>query len=266
MKLRVEEVEFAPDLNPRPDLERSEVDDLAASFQTMGQLKPIEVVRREDRWLVSDGWRRVLAAKQLAWEELDATEVPDDGKRHLVNLTDVIQRQELSPIEEAVGVRRELEGGMSKRALANALGRSVGWINSRMDIAKLTEVVEKREELEEHTPAKLKALTKVSKKARPEVVKELSERSVDLTPTQVRKAARILEKTPSTPVVEAVERAKETGPGGGLVKVTVRLPNKILDVLEGIAARFSMKVDDYVRWVVERDVAGQIALMKGLEL
>lgn len=264
MQLKVEEVEFAAELNPRPDLERSEVDDLAASFQIMGQLKPIDVVHRKDLWLVSDGWRRVLAAKQLGWKEIEATEVPDDGKRHLVNLTDVIQRQELSPIEEAMGVRRELEGGMSKRALANALGRSVGWVNGRMDMAKLTEVVENKE-LEEHTPAKLKALTKVGKKARPEVVKELSEKSRDLTPTQARKAARILEKMPATPVDEAVERAKETGPGGGLVKVTVRLPNKIMDVLEGIAKRFSMKVDDYVRFVVERDVAGQIALMKGMD-
>ena len=264
MKLRVEDIEFAADLNPRPDIERSEVDALAASFQTMGQLKAIEVVKREGRVLVSDGWRRVLAARKLGWEEIEGAEVPDDGKRHLINLTDVIQRQELSAIEEAIGVRRELDNGISKTVLANSLGKSVKWVNSRLDMAKLTDVLEAKEDLKEHTPAKLQALTKVSKKAGPDVVKELSEEALDLTPTQTRKAGKIIEKTPATPVREAVARAKET-PGGGLVKVTVRLPNKIVDVLERIASRFSMKVDDYVRFVVERDVAGQLALMEGME-
>lgn len=263
MKLKVDEVVFAPELNPRPEMERSEVDALAASFLTMGQLKPIDVVRREDQWHVSDGWRRVLAAKQLEWEEIEASEVPDDGKRHLVNLADVIQRQALSPIEEAMGVRREIEKGMSATALANSLGKSVKWVNSRLDMAKLTDVVKEREQLKEHTPSKLSALTKVSKKARPEAVKEFSDKARELTPSQTRKAAKILEKTPATPVEEAVEKAKET-PGGGLVKLTVRLPTKIMDVLEGIASRFSMKVDHYVRFVVERDVAGQLALMKGM--
>lgn len=264
MKLKVEELEFVSEWNPRPELERSEIEALAASLQELGQLRPIEVVRKKDRWLVSDGWRRVLATKLLRREEIEGVEVPDDGKRHLVNLTDVIQRQALTAIEEALAVRRELDGGTSKRVLANALGREVRWVNSRVEMAKLTEIVEEKEVLKEQTPRQLQALRKVSKKARPAVVKELAEEARGLTPTQTGKAAKILERTPAMPVAEAVAQAKET-PGGGLVKVTVRLPSKVVDALERAAARFGMKVDGYVRFVVENALAGQAALMKGME-
>ncbi len=273
MKLKVEGLKFAPELNPRPELDRSQLDSLATSLRELTQLKPIEVVRRGDRWLVSDGWRRVLAARQIGWKEIEGTEVPDDGRRHLVNLADLVQRQDLSVIEEAAAVRRELQAivvrrgikeGTSRTALANALGKSTSWITSRVEMAKLTDVVEEKEVFKERSVRELQALQKVSKKVRPEVVKELAEKARKLTITQTGKAAKILEKTPTMPVAEAVAKAKET-PGGGLLNLTIRLPNKIMDILEKVSGTYNMTKGGYVRFVVETNLAGHASLMGAIK-
>lgn len=133
-------------VNPNPDALR----ELADSIHTHGQLQPILVRPLGEQHELVAGHRRLLAHQLLGRTIIDALIHEDpradatDGARWAENL----HREDLSPMEEATALAyHQRTHNSSNHSLARMLGRSEGWIESRLALLAMPE------ELQEHVHA-----------------------------------------------------------------------------------------------------------------
>ncbi|MGD2103396.1 MAG: ParB/RepB/Spo0J family partition protein [Acidimicrobiia bacterium] len=126
-------VEISVDaIKPNPDQPRSRFDDdtmaeLAASIREVGVLQPVVLGRDEDgnHYLIA-GERRWRAARRAGLDTIPAVVRGSTGESTLVEaLVENVQRQDLTPLEEAHAYQQLLEDtGMSQEELAGRMGKS----------------------------------------------------------------------------------------------------------------------------------------------
>ena len=111
---------------PRRAFDEEGLKELAASIRSVGVLQPIIVAPDGERYTIIAG-ERCYRASRLA----DLTEIPaivrdwDSQKRLEAALVENLQRDDLNPIEQAMGVRRLMdEAGLTQEAAAERLGKS----------------------------------------------------------------------------------------------------------------------------------------------
>ena len=111
---------------PRRSFDEGALNDLAQSIRAVGVLQPIIVAQSGERYTIIAGERRYRASR-LA----EKTEIPaivrdwDEQTRLEAALIENLQRDNLNPIEEAMGVRRLMdETGLTQEQAAERLGKS----------------------------------------------------------------------------------------------------------------------------------------------
>ena len=105
MHIKIEDIEITKD-RQRKDL--GELDGIKNSFQELGQLVPIIVDETGNgKFLLIAGERRLTAAKQLGWIEIEAKLRTDlsERERTLIEFEENIRRKQLSWVEEIRAVR-----------------------------------------------------------------------------------------------------------------------------------------------------------------
>jgi len=112
---------------PRTRMDPGSLEELAASIRAQGVMQPI-LVRPvgERRYEIIAGERRWRASQiaGLAEVPVQIREIPDEAALAM-SLIENIQRENLNPLEEAVGIQRLIdEFGMSHQQAADAVGRS----------------------------------------------------------------------------------------------------------------------------------------------
>jgi ParB family transcriptional regulator, chromosome partitioning protein len=131
-------------ISPNPDQPRMTFDEealaeLAASITEHGVLQPI-LVRPTDefqRYQLVAGERRWRAARAAGLHEIPALiENLDDETALEIGIIENLQREDLSPLEEAmIYDRMTHEHGYSVRRLAQKLGKDKGYIENRLRLA-----------------------------------------------------------------------------------------------------------------------------------
>jgi ParB family chromosome partitioning protein len=145
--IEVARIEADPE-QPRRHFDPEEIERLAASLETEGQLQPIRVKWSEGRgmYVIISGERRFRAAKhsgkipalacQVVESELDA------GKLFQQQLVENMHRQDLNPVDLAEAYRRLMETfGCSARQLAEQLHVSHTSVNRALRLLELPEAV-----------------------------------------------------------------------------------------------------------------------------
>lgn len=112
---------------PRTNMDRDSLEELAASIKSQGIIQPI-LVRpiSGDRYEIIAGERRWRAAQiaQLAEVPVLVRDIPDEATL-AVALIENIQRENLNPVEEAVGLKRLMdEFELTHEEMAKSVGRS----------------------------------------------------------------------------------------------------------------------------------------------
>src|SRR6266508_6272487 len=121
--------------NPRRTIDH--VDELAESIAAYGLLQPIVVRENGDgRFEVVAGHRRLAAVQSLGWSVIPAiVRSADDGDAYLLALIENLQRDDLSPREEAEALEVLVrERGMSTRQVAEAVKRSASYVSRRLRV------------------------------------------------------------------------------------------------------------------------------------
>src|SRR5574337_451319 len=122
----------------RSVVDKGPLEELVESMAKRGLLQPIGAKPVNGRWEVVWGDRRTQAARELGWEKIKAVVVLGDERRLFLDRAhENLVRADLSPIEEAELCRALLEeaGGDIERA-ARLVGRSVGWVDGRLDMLR----------------------------------------------------------------------------------------------------------------------------------
>lgn len=128
---------------PRRAHDESKIEELAGSIKAVGLLNPILVRPVGDLFEIVHGERRYRACK-LAGIDAIRAEVRDltDEQAFLIALTENIQREDLSPIDEAHALKHMIdELGYSQTKAGEALGKSQQYVADRLSLLRLPEQV-----------------------------------------------------------------------------------------------------------------------------
>jgi ParB family transcriptional regulator, chromosome partitioning protein len=124
---------------PRLTIDPERLAELAASIRASGIVQPILVRRRGERYQIIAGERRWRAAEAagLASVPVSVREVKDEQLLELA-LVENVQRQELTPLEEAQAFQR-LQGelGLSQEEIARRVGRDRTTVANTVRLLKL---------------------------------------------------------------------------------------------------------------------------------
>lgn len=130
---------------PRTVFDEDKIEELARTIHIHGVIQPI-VVREydEDRFEIIAGERRWRAMKKLEWEEVPAIiKNLSDSETASVALIENLQREELSPIEEAMAYGKLLEiHNLTQEALAQRLGKGQSTVANKLRLLKLPQEVQ----------------------------------------------------------------------------------------------------------------------------
>jgi len=134
------------DVAPNPDQPRKhfapeKLAELAESIKTRGLLQPIIVRRVETGYQLLAGERRFRAAQLAGLDKLPALiRMADDPLE--IALIENLQREDLSPLEEAEGLAQLIERhGYSHREIAELLGKSRPYVSNTLALTRLPEAV-----------------------------------------------------------------------------------------------------------------------------
>jgi ParB family chromosome partitioning protein len=130
---------------PRSHMDEASLNDLAASIKAQGVMQPIlarqladssyEIIAGERRW-------RAAQLAGLTHVPVLVRSVPDNAALAMA-LIENIQRENLNPLEEAVGIQRLIdEFKMTHQAAADAVGRSRSAASNLLRLLKLPTAVQ----------------------------------------------------------------------------------------------------------------------------
>lgn len=130
---------------PRSRMDEASLNELAASIRVQGVMQPIlarelaeggyEIIAGERRW-------RAAQLADLKIVPVIVRKVPDNAALAMA-LIENIQREDLNPLEEAIGIQRLIdEFQMTHQAAADAVGRSRSAASNLLRLLKLPQAVQ----------------------------------------------------------------------------------------------------------------------------
>jgi ParB family chromosome partitioning protein len=130
---------------PRRDMNRAALEELAASIRNQGLLQPIILrpLKEANRYEIIAGERRWRACQMAGLDRVPAIvrDVPDASAVALA-LIENIQREDLNPIEEALALERlQDEFVLTQQELSEAVGKSRASVANMLRLLKLTDEV-----------------------------------------------------------------------------------------------------------------------------
>lgn len=131
---------------PRQTIHEDALDELAASIAEKGILQPLIVTRSEDGFELVSGERRWRAAQRAGLRSVPVLVREVDEREMLeIALVENLQREDLDPIDEALGYQRLLEEfELTQADLARRVGKSRPAIANALRLLDLPEEVRER--------------------------------------------------------------------------------------------------------------------------
>ncbi|WP_050613519.1 nucleoid occlusion protein [Bacillus testis] len=187
---------------PRTVFNDEKIAELAQTIHTHGIIQPIVVREYEQgRFEIIAGERRFRAMQKLGWEEAPAIiKTFNDRETASVALIENLQREELSPIEEAIAYSKLIElHQLTQEALAQRLGIGQSTVANKLRLLKLPEEV--REALMQKTITERHARSLIPlKNAEKQILllQEILEKNLNVKQTEerVEKLLAATEKKP----------------------------------------------------------------------
>jgi len=192
---------------PRQDIRRESLEELAASIRAQGIVQPI-IVRPLNRGGVSGPGKYEIVAGERRWRAAQMAGLTDapvvvrdipDSAVIAVALIENIQRENLNPLEEALALRRLIdEFDMTHQEAATAIGRSRAAVSNLLRLLELSEDAKallQSRQLEMGHARALLALTDVRRQA--EVARMVATKGLSVRETE--RLVRRMQRGASTP-------------------------------------------------------------------
>ncbi len=166
-------------LQPRREFSEPELEELAQSIQENGLLQPLLVRSRAGgKYELVAGERRLRAVKRLGWSEVPALVRDLDDRTVLVfALVENLQREALSPIEEAEGYRVLADDhALTQVQIARAVGKDRSTVANALRLLSLPPSIRKLVEAGQLSAGHARALLTIED---PVKAADLARRAVD---------------------------------------------------------------------------------------
>src|SRR2546429_1307923 len=139
VELPVREIRPNP-FQPRQDVDAASLEELKSSIQQAGLLQPVVVrTAASGGYELIAGERRLRACQALGWERVPAVKREVDDRTVLtLALIENLQRDDLSPVDEARGYERLIaEFNLTHQDVADAVGRDRSTVANALRLLKL---------------------------------------------------------------------------------------------------------------------------------
>ncbi|MEH7248316.1 nucleoid occlusion protein [Neobacillus niacini] len=186
---------------PRTVFDDEKIEELSRTIHTHGIIQPIVVRQFEGSYEIIAGERRFRAMKKLGWDEAPAIiKNYSDTETASVALIENLQREELSPIEEAIAYGKLLElHNLTQEALAQRLGKGQSTVANKLRLLKLPQPIQdsllNKEITERHARSLIPLKDPVKQVA---LLQDIIEKNLNVKQTEDR-VARLLEEKNQKP-------------------------------------------------------------------
>jgi ParB family chromosome partitioning protein len=174
---------------PRKTFDEEMLRELSASISVHGVVQPLVVSRgRDGRYTLIAGERRLRAARMAGLQEVPAV-VRELGERELmeVSLIENLQREDLSPVEEAVAMKKIMdEFSMTQEQLSRRIGKSRPAVANALRLLTLPQEVLEMMDRGQLTAGHARAVLSVSSELMIPFAREIMDRGLS-----VREAERL---------------------------------------------------------------------------
>ncbi|MGN6392759.1 MAG: ParB/RepB/Spo0J family partition protein [Gemmatimonadales bacterium] len=196
---------------PRTRIDEGQLDELVASIQASGLLQPVVVRPRNGGYELIAGERRWRAATKLGWSKIPAVvRDVDDQTLLTLALIENLQRDDLSPIDEAAGYQRlGAEFSLPHAEIARLVGRNRATVSNLLRLLQLPvevqSLVHERKLSEGHARALLSL-------AEPDSMIRLARQAVDegWSVREMESRVRGDAPTAASPSPETIRRTRPT--------------------------------------------------------
>jgi ParB family chromosome partitioning protein len=143
-ELPVESIVIADGYNPRQEFEDQALFELGESMNNISQLQAVIINLVDNKYMLVAGERRVRAAKEAKLKFIEAKIFEDlDPLTSLrMMLAENRNRVKLNPIEDAVGMQKLIEYGISEAEVAAEYAVNIETVRRRLSLLKLTKDVQ----------------------------------------------------------------------------------------------------------------------------
>ncbi|MBN6889959.1 ParB family transcriptional regulator, chromosome partitioning protein [Cytobacillus horneckiae] len=187
---------------PRTIFDDEKIEELSRTIHIHGIIQPIVVREFEDgQFEIIAGERRWRAMNKLGWTEVPAiVKNMSDTETASIALIENLQREELSPIEEAVAYGKLLElHNLTQEALAQRLGKGQSTVANKLRLLKLPQEVQDallRKDITERHARSLIPLKNPEKQVA--LLQEIIEKHLNVKQTEER-VVKLLENNQAKP-------------------------------------------------------------------
>lgn len=140
MELPLYRIEPNPN-QPRKDFDPEELENLAESIRVHGVMQPLTVRQTPgDFYEIIAGERRWRASRMAGLSKIPCVVIEADDKKAMeLALIENLQRQDLNPVEEAMGYQQLMsEHAMTQEEMANRVGKSRSAVANSLRLLGLT--------------------------------------------------------------------------------------------------------------------------------
>ena len=198
---------------PRQDFDEEELQALADSIAEHGIIQPLTVRDLDNGYFqIIAGERRWRAARMANLQEVPVVVVEADDKKAMeLALIENLQRQDLNPVEEALGYRTLMEDfGMTQEEAAQRVGRSRPAIANSLRLLGLCPAVLERLRRGELTAGHARAvLTIKSEKKQQEAAQKIIALGLSVRQAELLCGNMTREPLPEKPITLAVDYVAE---------------------------------------------------------
>ena len=140
LSIKLSDIKARPG-QPRKHFDDEALNDLAESIKEYGLLNPIVVTKKTDHYEILAGERRFRATQKLGQDTIDVI-VKDFSQQdvEVLSLVENVQREDLSPIEEAEAYRKLADSyQMTQEQIAKTMGKSRSYIANTLRLLNLND-------------------------------------------------------------------------------------------------------------------------------
>ncbi len=197
-QIEISKIEANPS-QPRREFDSEALEGLASSIRALGVIQPITLKELSgERYIIISGERRFRAAKMAGLDSIPAyIRNVETQELQTMALVENIQRQDLNPIEVAVGISRLLEEcGLSQEALSERVGMKRSTLSNYLRLLNLPDAVQFALKSGVITMGHAKAIAGVDPAKQLELMKICVSRSLSVRQTE--ELARQMQENKST--------------------------------------------------------------------
>lgn len=133
-------------MQPRQDFDREALDDLKKSIKEKGVIQPITVRRTDEGYEIIAGERRVRASSEAGLEMIPAyiLDIETDADMLELALIENVQRENLNPIEVALGYKRLMEEcRLTQEEVSKKVGKDRTTITNFLRLLRLPDEIQR---------------------------------------------------------------------------------------------------------------------------